>query len=517
MTRHLRIEHRPAALSRRHLLAAGAVALAAPTHARAQTPVARRAQTLRVAVRQLPASHDPAVAKGLDGVWLDTLAYDALFRWNAGGEMMPALALSWSRHGLDRIVDLVLRPDAFFPDATLLTAEDVRWSLERVQQGGSESADAWRLEHLDRIEAISDTTVRLVMAEPDASLIASLACPALSILPAGTDPPDASAGTGPFRLAEEAPDRLIFRRHPLFWQVNRPRIDTLEVAAIDDDTSRTTALVTGTIDLVPNAPLLDIPTMQQDAGVRLVGGAVSRLCLLQLNLSSSRLRNPDVRRLLARAVDRERVVAIATAGQAEPSSLLFPEDSWARGDADEIETGDPEDIRAELAALGVPAALSLRLIADDSDATLANTAVVLQDQLAYAGIALGVDLLDAQELADATAAGAFDLLVTYTPPWRDPHELVRPLLASDGVQNHAGYSSPRVDALIRNATLTHEQEQRADRYARLQERVLADTPVIVLFRPFAFDAMTSRLTNYALYPPVTSRGLASAVLAPGES
>jgi peptide/nickel transport system substrate-binding protein len=159
----------------------------------------------------------------------------------------------------------------------------------------------------------------------------------------------------------------------------------------------------------------------------------------------------------------------------------------------------------------------LRLIADDSDATLANTAVVLQDQLAYAGIALGVEPLDAQELADETAAGAFDLLVTYTPPWRDPHELVRPLLASDGVQNHAGYASPRVDALIRNATLTNDQEQRADRYARLQERVLEDMPVIVLFRPFAFDAMTSRLTNYGLYPPVTSRGLASAVLNPAES
>jgi ABC-type transport system substrate-binding protein len=128
-----------------------------------------------------------------------------------------------------------------------------------------------------------------------------------------------------------------------------------------------------------------------------------------------------------------------------------------------------------------------------------------------------VDLLDENELEGEVAAGEFDLLASYTPPWRDPHELVRPLLASDGVLNRSGYASPRADGLIRGATLATDQEQRADRYHRLQERVLEDMPVIVLFRPHYYDAMIRRLTNYERYPPVTSRGLASAVLEPAES
>ena len=497
-------------------MAGAAVACLRGARVGAQTPVAHVPQTLRVAVDRLPASHDPAVGKRLDEVWLDTLVYDALFRWNTAGEIVPALALTWARSGRDRVIDLVLRPDAAFPDGTHLTAHDVQWSLERLRAGDEGFEETWRLEHVRGIEVVSETEVRLTLEAPDASLLASLASPALSILSAGAQPAARATGSGPFCLVGQEPSgQAVYRRNDHFWQLRRPHIATLEVVAMPDDTARTTALVTGAIDLIPNAPLLDIPTMRENPLVALVGGPSNRLCLLQLNLASPRLRNDVVRRLLARAIDRERLVQVATAGQAEPTSLLFPPDSWARGDVEEISTTDPEEIRAELAALGVRSELSLRLIADDADATLANTAVVLQDQLAYAGIALSVNLLDAQELEAEVAAGAFDLLVTYTPPWRDPHELVRPLLAADGVHNASGYASPRADALIRNATLTHERARRADRYARLQERVLEDVPVIVLFRPHYYDAMTSRLVNYGHYLPVTGRGLVSARLEKG--
>jgi len=504
-------------LTRRRLLAAGAAALLPWGHsAGAQTPVMRPPQRLRIAVRGLPTSHDPAIAKSLDGVWLDTLTCDALFRWGANGDILPALALSASLRERERVLKLVLRPDAFFADGSRVTAEDVRWSLERVRSGGPEFPDAWRLEHARRIEEVDATTVRIVLDEPDSSLVSSLACPALAILPEGANLEKGAAGSGPFTLMPHTSEMLAYRRQPLFWQIGRPNLEWLHVGAIEDDTTRSTTLVTGNIDLIPNAPLLDVPMMRQDPMIRLVGGPSNRLCLLQLNLASSRLRDARVRRLLATAINRERLVQIATAGQAEPSGLLFAEQAWARGEVPEPEQVSAEETRTSLAELGIRSELSLRLITNDSDATLANTAVVLQDQLAYAGIALSVELLDDAELAAQVEAGEFDLLASYTPPWRDPHELVRPLLASDGVLNRSGYASPRADALIRGATLRSDRAYRADRYARLQERVLEDVPVIVLFRPHHYDAMTVRLSSYGLFPPVTAQGLTSATLAPAD-
>src|SRR5699024_2328201 len=102
----------------------------------------------------------------------------------------------------------------------------------------------------------------------------------------------------------------------------------------------------------------------------------------------------------------------------------------------------------------------LSLLADNADATLANTAVVLQEQLAYCGIVLSIELLDGIELENAIRARDFDLLAAYTRPWRDPHELVRPLLASDGYANQSGYDAPQVDGMIRGATMVSDQDLR---------------------------------------------------------
>src|SRR5699024_8084099 len=99
-----------------------------------------------------------------------------------------------------------------------------------------------------------------------------------------------------------------------------------------------------------------------------------------------------------------------------------------------------------------------------------------------------IELLDGIELENAVRARDFDLLAAYTRPWRDPHELVRPLLASDGYANRSGYDAPQVDGMIRGATMVSDQDLRREKYTELQDRVLEDVPIIVLFRPYYFDA-----------------------------
>jgi peptide/nickel transport system substrate-binding protein len=509
-------------LSRRRLLGAGgALLLSNPSRrhvAGAQTPVATPLPParLRVAVGDLPGSFDPVAARTLEHIWLSTLIYDSLARWNTEGEIVPALGLNWSITGYDRIIDLSIRPDAFFFGGKPLMADDVRWTLERLRNSEG-TDDTWRLEHVWRIESLDPGTVRIILNAPDASLVSSLASPVLAVLPEAANLSQVQAGTGPYAINFHSSQLVTFHRNPFFWQMGRPNFQSLRVRQIPDDTERSTALVTGAVDLIPDAPLLDIPMLEAEPSVRLVGGPSNRLCLLHMNLDSPVLRDVRVRRLLSSAIDRQRLVQVATAGQAVGTGLLIPEDSWAHGEVEETPHRAPEDIRAALAELGIGSDLPLRLITNNADATLANAAVVLQEQLAYCGIALSVNLLEDEDLERAVNLGDYDLLAGYTRPWRDPHELVRPLLVSDGSGNYSGYASPEVDGLIRGATLVSDREIRQDSYTRLEEQVQVDVPVIVLFRPHYFDAMTQRLDGYALLPPVTSRGLLPATLWPADN
>lgn len=498
-------------LSRRQFLATGGAFALARALAGAQTPVAtprqRQRGNLRIAVGSLPASWDPLTVSSLEHIWLTTLLYDSVARWNLEGMILPALGLSWAYSAFDRVLDITLRPDAFFHTGKVLTPDDVRWTIERARNSGPSLADGWRMEHVWRTETLGAHTVRIILGAPDASLAASLAAPSLSILSEGVGLAQVHGGTGPFVAHIRIGGDALLSRNRWYWQIGRPHFEALHIREIPDDTERSTALVTGMVDLVPNAPLLDVPMLQAEPSIQLVGGPSNHLCLVQVNLDRPALRDARLRRALSSAIDRAGLVKVATADQAEPTGLLFGRDAWAAGDVDEVKRRSPKETREELEEIGIHADLRLRLLADNSDATLANTAVVLQEQLAYCGIALSVELLEGEELDAAMHSRDYDLLASYTRPWRDPHELVRPLLASDGFANRSGYAVPEVDGMIRGATMVADRELRRDKYTQLQERILEDMPVIVLFRPHYFDAMSRKIVDYAPLQPVTARGL----------
>jgi peptide/nickel transport system substrate-binding protein len=247
--------------------------------------------------------------------------------------------------------------------------------------------------------------------------------------------------------------------------------------------------------------------LRDDPTVYLAGGPSNRVCLLQVNLEATALQDARVRRLISRAIDRERLVQVATAGQATPTGLLFPADSWAGGEVEDVDALSGESIREELRLLGIPTDLRLRLLTNNADATLANTAVVLQEQLASCGIALSVDLLEDADLEEAIRLRDYDIVAAYTEPWRDPHELVRPLLGTDGLRNFSGYADERVEVLIRGGILREDRAFRRERYTLIERAVQEDVPVIVLFHPYSFDAVSAQVTGYSTLPPVTARGL----------
>ena len=271
--------------------------------------------------------------------------------------------------------------------------------------------------------------------------------------------------------------------------------------------SRSTDLVAGDVDLLIDAPLLDIPTLRENPRITLVGGPTNRLCLLQVNLARPRLTDRRMRNLISTAIDRDDLVRAATAGEAVPANVLIPAGHWAALAVDSAVLA-PEDVRARLGELGEAPGMELRLIASSRDASLANACVLLQEQFAWAGIALALDLLDEDELDIAMAEGDWDLQMTYMPWWRDPHELIRPLVVSEGAMNASGYASDQVDYLAGLACRARAQEERGYLYRAIQEIVAREAPVIPLFFPNHYDAMSERLDSYPFFHPESAAAMA---------
>ena len=477
-----------------------------------------------VALARLPVGTGIPGAPRPEAGWIGSLCHDPLFlpaaiaKDDKAGESALgngiAIAPAWNADRTE--LTFSVRSGVVFPDGRLLTAADVVASIEHARSLAAQDGSGWRFEHLDRIEATGDG-VRIGLTQPDAAFTACIADPTIPILPATVLAglgawmiADIPAGSGPFVPGTVANgERFGFDANPLFWQVGRPRLGGLTVIEIEEDTQRTVSLVTGAVDMIVDAPLLDIPSLREDTNVTLVGGPSNRACVLLTNYQSGATSDRRLRQLIAGAIERSALVRVAAAKEAREEQTLFPKASWPGLD----QPPDPTDwtaSREHLAALGYPVGLPLRLVADERDGSAANAAVLIQEQLSYIGIAITLDLLDEQALRRALANRDYDLFITYTPAWLDPHELVRPLLHTDGPDNLMGYSNSLVDRLIDRAIATPDRATRAEAYQRIQQVLLVEVPMIVLFFPNYYDAMTSRLQDYGWYPPVRALGMRTA-------
>jgi peptide/nickel transport system substrate-binding protein len=280
---------------------------------------------------------------------------------------------------------------------------------------------------------------------------------------------------------------------------------------MSEESARSTALLTGSVDLLPDVPLLDAALIRQEPSLKLVGNASVLGCMLILNLRQPPMSVASFRLLINRAIDREALVNAATANEATPQHLLIPADHWAALD-DPMQVSDPESLRQDFRELGYPVGLRLRMIIDERNVSLSNAAVFLQEQFAFIGIALSVDPLDEDDLGLALEEADYDIFATNIDAWRDPHELFRPLVMSDGQRNVGGYSSAKADRLIRSGVLVESPERRAPYYQQLQRILLQDVPIVVLYLQNYFDSMTTLLQDYPMYPPISGLGMRHAWL-----
>jgi len=454
--------------------------------------------------------------------WSQLLTMSSLLNMTPEGRVTGGLALAWTLSANRMQLDLVIRIDALFSNGTRILPRDVFASVIDARERHSNSLEMWRWERCESVELTPEGVIRFALNEPDASFFTLLTSRWIPVVPAAWISQGWDRQTGPFppasgcfKLETRSEDRLRFSRNDGYYQVGRPRLAGIICNAPVGIIPRTTDLVTNGVDLLIDVPLLDVPLLREDPGILVVGGPSNQLCLLAVNLRSATAADPRLRRLLSRAIDREELVRAATAGEATAASTLIHGDHWAGLDA-RIDLTDPADVRDQLDALGNPPGIELRLVASEVDASLANAGVLLQEQLAWAGIALSLDFLNEAEMDEEMAGADWDLTMRYTPYWDDPHELVRPLLVSDAPGNVGSFRNQRLDDLVGLANRARDNENRGRLYRIIQEIVLDQAPVIPLFFPNYYDAMRTRLQDYPFHSPISAAAMSQATMSRPE-
>ena len=345
---------------------------------------------------------DPAFFRAVPEENIFAAIYRKLVQYEPGAEWGWRLDAAEKIEQVDDTrIAFALREDAGFADGFgAMTAEDVKYSFERVIDPKIESPNKPDWGPLSHVEVTGERTGALVFDEPFA--------PAWSIaLPyavgnivskkaveqaGGRIGPDPVAVSGPYRRKSWSPkQKTALERNPQ-WQGAKPDFDEIEVFPIDDETTAEIAFAAGDVDFT-RVSLSSLAKLREETPV----GGVLRVfpslfyVWVGINLDNPKLADPRVRRALQTAIDVQSILDAAYFGEAEASTgIIAPGLIGHRTRGKIPPTADFEKAKALLAEAGVED-LSLTLDVLNKNTNIA-AAQVIQANLAQIGVDIEVNV-----------------------------------------------------------------------------------------------------------------------------
>lgn len=333
------------------------------------------------------------------------LTRETLVTIGPDGRPLPRIIDAWEADARRLVWRLRLRNGVQFHDGTPITASELAPLVGRSLDGLSLGAVA-------RVEAEGTHVLRVTLNEPYAFLFDDLALISAQRVVDGK-----TYDTGPYTVAEESQDRLLFKAVPSHYR-GRPAVDQIEVALYPDQRNAWSALMRDQIDMLYEVSRDAIDLVRSESSVSVSTFPRPYVFLLGLNSAHPSLRDPRVRQALNRAVDRDALVRLGLAGEGEPAfDHVWPR-HWAYdADARTEAAYNPQAAVALLEAAGLdlqrapgrmPARLRIHCLVYEP---LRKLALVLQRQLAQADVDLQLEIVPTGRLIQRIGEGNFESFV----------------------------------------------------------------------------------------------------------
>ncbi len=495
-------------ITRRHalgLLGASTLALAAGMRpVAAQEPVS--GGVLRLAFAADPAGFDPAVGpSGMSHVVIEQV-YSTLMSLDPDAVPYPDLAESYEMSDDGLSYTFRLRQGVKFHNGDELTAEDVKFTFDRLRAPDSGYSYGSQVETISDVTVADPHTVRFTLTAPTGPFLTYMAFPGSSIVPkslveSGHDLNAQPIGSGPFRFVSYQPRSMVtFEKNPDYYEAGKPYFDGLEFHLIPDVTALTNAVLSGTVDFSNEIPPKDWATVSATPGI--VGQTLegSRYYWLLMNNTVAPFDNPKVRQAVAHAINRQAIAAGTFFGQATPLlGGVIPEWNWAYAGLQVFNPqGDPEMAKALLGEAGVPDGFQTSIIMASSFPAMVAMAPIIQANLAAIGIIAEIKTMEIPRYWDEVwGPSNFDMTTMYwVSPLADPDDFVFNNYACDTGINVQKSCSDAMEAVLREAKSGQTEEARKDAYRRQQELSLEEMPIVPLVNAWLLIAHTDRLQNY---------------------
>jgi peptide/nickel transport system substrate-binding protein len=463
-----------------------------------------------------------------DGESVNTMAqiFEGLLGFVPGTlQVEPRLAESCTISPDGLIYTFRIREGIRFHDGTPLTAESARFSFIRQMDPkhpahfAGASFQYWQNLYgdIERVEVENPMTLKFVLSRPNAALLSAMASfPVWLVSPGGfdrhgEDMPFHPVGTGPYRFVEWRPNEaVLLERNPDYWGHPVVGFEQLVLRSIPLNTSRLSELMAGKVHGLDGVQPSELNNLKGDPRYTIHQAPGMNVGYLAFSALSEKVGDPDLRRAVAMAIDRENLVKLALDGYgtvaAYPAPAGFPGIPSDRGPvrydpagARALVEAHPEWTRdpLQLATFGQP-----RMYFPDPQ----RVASLIRNDLEAAGLRVEIINREFKSHLHSTRRGEFDLaLLGWIADTPDPDNFLSTFFHSraavvGSATNISFYMNPEMDRLLDAALATSEPDRRAQLYRQALDLWARDLPLVPLVQGNQVTVLDSRVEGYVLSP-----------------
>jgi ABC-type transport system substrate-binding protein len=420
-----------------------------------------------------------------------------------------------------------LRQGVKFHNGRELTADDVKWSIERAVRpetqspgqgffnmiAGFEDVTSGKAKELSGIEVVDPHTVRVHLSRPDATFLHVMALnfgfavPKEEVEKYGQDFGKHPVGTGAYKMTEwTLGQRVVFERNPDYYKEGVPKLDKITFEVGQEPLVALLRLERGEVDIlgdgIPPAKFLEVmndPALKQNV----VKGGQLHTGYVAMNVKIQPFDNQLVRQAVNHAINKDRIIRIIN-GRAVPANQPLPPAMPGYAKDYRGYAYDPAKAKALLAQAGFANGFDTELYAMNTDPN-PRIAQAIQQDLAEVGIRAELKTL-AQ--ANVIAAGGDEKEapmiwsggMAWIADFPDPSDFYGPILgcagAVPGGWNWSWYCNQELDkeaAAADAITDPAKAEQRLAAWRDIFLKIMDDAPWAPVFHELRFTMKADRL------------------------
>jgi ABC-type transport system substrate-binding protein len=437
----------------------------------------------------------------------------------SSGEVSPGIAKSWHLESDNLTWVFVLRKGVKFHNGKEVTAEDIKYSYERILDPRYKSPNSWCLDYIDGaeefqkglaeevrgIKILDRYKISIKLSTPYIGFLTTIGHHICAILDREeVDKGNITVGCGPYMLVDKQKTRCTLEAFKDFFG-GAPYVD--EIIIEFDPEDKAEKLSKGSYDFiaVDSKDLMD--RVKEKGDMSVISRSIASLYYagFYLDSGSSWASEKELRKALNHAVNKKRIVEEIMNGMAVEAKGPLPP-GMIDGSSVQGYSYDPhtavEMLKRYKGNKGIDKLKILARSDNDSLSAMFNkiTDYIVED-LKAVGVECIVDKVSGADYRKMEVIQKYDLYVKrWMADTKDPDNFLQALFNPGHASNFSKYNNKLVNEKLEIARGTVHPEKRMELYREIEKIIFDDAPFIFLYYPQVSIAYKNTMSGININP-----------------